>query len=1269
MMSAYRPIYKGVFLWLILNFAAAFTGGAQETVRWSEPYREVTPEGNTKIFLNCDGSTSLAENGLPLLTIFHPAETRVISVKLSETRFEPLNNAELPALEGIPGDALDGSPLPEFSIVYDRGNPLLKISFIPLRLNPLTGRPEKLTTYNLEIIYDSQRLLKVTPGQEYTGTSVLNTGDWFRIAVRETGLYQLTYSDLSAMGMQMAGLSSSGLRVHGYGGGMLPEKAGDFRYDDLPEIPVMVSDGGDGTFDAGDYILFYARGPVKWTFNPESSLFQHQTHLYSKDAYYFVTSGTQAGQRIQEFPQPTSAPDATITSYNWYKAYEPNDANLVKSGKEWFGDVFDIVSERDYAFTGFEPDASFPASVRLSAAARATQTSTFTLKAAGKTFGLYISPIVTEYNTAYAKLSTETFVIDQPAFGSGFSLKFMKPTGSAIGWLNYIEVNAMARLKFTGGQYSFRHAGIQGIAEYLISDVNRTFRLWDVTDPLHPGYINAAASGGQVSFRALADTLREYVISDEQSYLKPVFVEKVANQNLHGLGSYDMVIVTHPDFAAEAARLADFHAQKDNFNVLLLQQQAIYNEFSSGAQDISAIRDFVRMLWLRGSANEKPRFLLLFGDASYDPLDRIEGNSNFIPTFQSPESLHPVTSYATDDFFGCLDDNEGGQASDVPDIGIGRLPVQTPEEAAMAVDKIIHYSTGSDKTHGDWRNVIAFVADDGDGNSHMQQADMIANMIDTTYVSYNVDKIFLDAYNQISTPGGQRIPDATEAINQRMDKGALIVNYTGHGGEVGWAHERVLEVADINSWTNYDKMPVFMTATCEFSRYDDPRLQSAGELVFLNPNGGGIALFTTSRPTFGTPNFTLARSFYNIALNPVEDGEMPHLGDLIRISKLAAGADNNSKKFVLLGDPAMKMAYPEFNVVTLEVNGRDASEVTDTLKALSEISVTGMIADHLGNRISDFNGIVIPAVYDKKNQVKTFGTDGSSPMTFSVQRNIIYKGKVNVVDGVFTFSFIVPRDIAYQFGVGKISYYATDGSRDASGYFTDLIVGGFSDREVEDMNGPEVSLYMNDTKFKSGGFTDQNPVMLAYVEDLSGVNTIGNGIGHDIVAILDEDTDTPYILNDFYQSDLNTYRSGFITFPFHNLSLGRHTIRMKVWDVNNNSSEVTTEFIVAGSDGLTLGRFEAWPNPMKENITFEFEHNQAGQELLARLDIYTLTGSKAATLEKRIFAEGFRTTGFVWDGRGSDGHLLSNGFYIGRLIINTTTGLSSEKSVKVIIAR
>lgn len=1272
MMSVNKPLYNKVLkVLLILVSLSAFHAHSQESVHWFQPFRETLPDGNIKSWLNCEQCYNSEENGLPVFTFFREVDFQIQSVSLTDTHYELLTEQELKALGSISALAVNATPELTHEIVYDRGNPLLRLSLVPLRRNNSNGAIEKLISFNVKIEQDNQRQLKSEQALGYASSSVLSSGDWYKVSVSKTGLYQLTYNDLSAMGIQVAGLGSSKIRVHGYGGGMLPEKAGTPRYDDLPEIPVMVVDGGDGIFNAGDYIVFYARGPMKWTFNPQTGLFEHQPHLYSDLAYYFITTGAEDGIRVQEFPQPSSSANAIISTYNWFDAYHPNEVNLIKSGKEWFGDSFDIITERNYSFSNFEAEPSVPATVRLSAVARSVQSSSFTLKAAGSTFNLFVSPIITEFNTAYARISNETYVINQPDFGAGFSLKFNKSTGSALGWLNYIEVNALARLILKDGQTSFRHTGQQGVVEYRISGVTKPFVLWDVTDPIQPGFINVSASGGQVVFKALADTLREYIINDDQSYLKPVFVEKAANQNLHGFPSYSMLIITHPDFAQEAARLATFHAQHNNLNVAVVQPQAIYNEFSSGAQDISAIRDFVRMLWKRNQGNPNPRFLLLFGDASYDPKNRLAYSSNFIPTFQSPESFHPVTSYVTDDFFGCLDDNEGGLSTDVPDVGVGRLPIQTLAEATMAVDKIIHYATANEKVHGDWRNVITFVADDGDngdGNVHMQQADMLATLIDTTYRNYNIDKIYLDAYNQISTPGGQRIPDASAAINQRLDKGALIVNYTGHGGEVGWAHERVLEVADIKSWTNYDRMPVFMTATCEFSRYDDPAMQSAGELVFLNPKGGGIALFTTSRPTFGTPNFTLSRSFYSIALKPTADG-MPFLGDLIRLSKLATGADNNSKKFVLLGDPAMKMAYPEFNIQTLGINGRSVAEAVDTLKALSELTINGIITDAQGNLLSDFNGEVIPTVYDKEVQVKTFGSGGSSPFTFSLRRNIIYKGKVNAINGAFTFSFIVPRDIAYQFGSGKISYYATDGRRDAAGFFDDITVGGFSDRQLDDLQGPEISVFMNDRKFRNGGFTDQNPVMIADLKDFSGINTIGNGIGHDIVAILDNQTDSPFILNDFYQSDLNTYQSGVITFPLHGLAPGAHILRIKAWDVNNNSSEAIAEFVVASSEGITLGNFDAWPNPMNDRVTFEFEHNMAGQELDMQLDIYSLSGSRVASLGKRIFAEGYRTTGFEWDGRSSEGHRLSNGFYIGRLRVKTDSGLASEKSVKVMIAR
>lgn len=1105
---------------------------------------------------------------------------------------------------------------------------------------------------------------KASYPQKYAAASQIASGTWARVGVKAKGIYRLTYEDLSSMGLPVQGVPSANLRVHGYGG-MVPEIAGAALYDDLPENAIMVVDGGDGTFNPGDYMLFYSTGPDTWKYNPAFDTFEYQPDFYSDYSYYFITAGDRPGLRISEQQQPANA-SRQIYYYNHYDTYQPELYNLIKSGRSWYGDLFDIITEREYSFDAFITEPGSKIITRFSAVARSTYGSYFTLTMAGNTFTLPVSAVSTDFNTNYAHISTNRFSITAPEQFQSLMVRYHKASGVDMGWLNFIEINAKAKLTYSGEPLSFRVTGLTEPVEYVIEGAGTQQLLWDVTDPLNPTYIKGNEQSGTLRFKAAADTLHEYLLTG--TYLRPEPVELIANQNLHGLSTPTMVIIAPPEFTAQAVRLATFHSSFDGLNVTVVQPQAIYNEFSSGAQDISAIRNFMKMLWHKAEPLNLPRYVLLFGDASYDYKQRVDNNTNIIPTYESPESLNPVYSYATDDFFVSIDDGEGGNSSDMADIGIGRLPVVTVEEAEQAVDKIIHYATDAQQVHGDWRNVIAFVADDNNGNVHMDQANKIATMIDTTYSNYNVDKIFLDAYPQISTPGGQRSPEANAAINQRVGKGALIVNYTGHGGETGWTEEEILSVPDINSWTNYNRLPVFMTATCEFSRFDDPTRVSAGEYVFLNPEGGGIALFTTSRPTYGTPNFLLACNFYNIALVP-QNGTMPRLGDIIRLAKNQSAPDNNTKKFVLLGNPAMTMAYPALRVVTDSINRKPMGESPDTLRALQTAVISGMITDGDNLPVTSFNGTLFATVYDKETAFSTLGSDGETPMTFNLRNNIIYKGRVEVVNGKFRFSFIVPLDIAYNFGDGKISYYATNGVTDASGNYMDLIVGGISDETIADIEGPEVNLYMNDLNFKPGDFTDANPVLLAYVTDSSGINTLGNSIGHDIVAILDDDTQNPYILNEYYRADLNTFKSGTVTFPFTNLSTGIHTLRFKIWDVNNNSSEAVTRFAVVPDQQLILSETEAWPNPMTDQLNIAINHNQAGKELDAELSIYNLSGVQVAVLNKRIFAEGYRTTMFRWDGRTSGGALLPSGFYIGNLRIITPDGLSAQKPVKIIISR
>lgn len=1115
------------------------------------------------------------------------------------------------------------------------------------------------------LLFDlSLKAQKVT--RFYAPSSQLSAGSWARVGVSASGIYKITYEEMLNMQLPVEGTPSSNIRVHGYGG-ILPENAGTFRYDDLPEVAVKMFDGGDNTFGPGDYLLFWSSGPNGWKYNSQYSSYESLTNIYSDQSFYFITIGNTTGLRISAGQQPASA-SQIVEYYDYREVINPELYNLIKSGRGWYGDIYDIITQRDYSFNTASLRSGTELKVRFSAVARSSRGSSFALTINGQEHLLPFTAISSEPNTHYAFISTKRVTQPAPVEFSTASVRYNKLNGLDLGWLNFIEVNAEARLKYNSQQLQFRKNGSLGTVEYKIESANSGMFLWDVTNPLMPQEIIGSVQNNILSFRANADTVREYVLAAAGNIMAPVFIEKVANQNLHGLQTPQMLIIAPSQFMSEAVRLATFHANRDDLSVSVVTPQSIYNEFSSGSQDISAIRDFIRMLWHKASPENLPRYVLLFGDASYDFKNRVAENTNIIPTWQSPESLHPVYSLATDDFFVSIDDHEGGLTEDVVDIGIGRLPVRTIEEATMAVDKIIHYAMDTEQVNGDWRNVIAFVADDDDGNIHMSQADQIAQMIDTVYRNYNIDKIFLDAYIQESTAGGQRSPDANAALNQRVNKGALIINYTGHGGETGWTREQILEVKDIVEWSNYDRLPVFMTATCEFSRYDDPSRVSGGEYAFLNANGGAIALFTTSRPTYGTPNFNLARNFYNIALQPI-NGVMPRLGDIIRMAKVQSGANDNTKKFILLGNPAMTMAYPVHKVITTSINSKPAYNGPDTLKAMQFVTIKGFIADKNDGKVETFNGTINPTVFDKQSDIATFGSDGNSVMSFSLWRNIIYKGRAEVKNGEFSFSFIVPRDIAYNYGPGKISYYATDGISDASGNYSNLTVGGFSDEEINDFEGPQVTLFINDSSFRAGGFTDENPVLLAYITDSSGVNTLGNSVGHDIVAILDEDTRNPKILNDYYEADINTHRSGSIRYPMFNLPAGPHTLRLRLWDVNNNSVEVTTNFVVAPDNQLVLSELEAWPVPMNDNITFAIGHNQAGKELKMALSVYNLSGSIVATYHKNLFAGGFRTPVFQWDGRGPNGMPLTPGFYIANLMVETPEGYISDKSVKIIIAR
>jgi len=1275
--SARSIVFLSLFFYFFTSLTTAQEVSIRRTLKWEPFHNSGAGNSDSVTMLYFQGAENFVP-GYSRLPVFYerfrigsPYDS--IAVRLKNEVYIPVAPAELAAIKD---DRMINQDIRiSGHINIENKKPFLAITFLPFRKNPADGRTEKLLTFEISYrIIPRASGLKFNSNRVYAAHSILSQGTWFRFAVTNTGLYKLSYSDIGNMGANVASINPHNIRVFGNGGGMLPESNATPRIDDLREISIYVNGEESGQFTSNDYILFYGETPDKWTYDSVNHLFHHIKNLYCDNTFYFLTYDNGPGKRIGTESSSVQDPNSIINTFNDYAFYEKDDVNLIHSGREWYDqEFFDITTNRNYSFNFPNISTTDPVTLKADLAARSTTgTSGFLVTANGVSeMTINIPATSTDYLDNYALKGSKTarFLSSNPVID--LKITYNKNQSPDVGYLNNLEINAIRQLVMTGSQMNFRSGASLNrnqVFEYRLTSSSATLSILDVTDPANIRTVQATRNGGTYSYRLKGDTLREFLAFDGNSFMSVSSPQRIDNQDLHGAGSFDYIILTHPSFMSEAQRLAQFHSTHDGYSVLVTTPDKIYNEFSSGAQDISAIRDFVKMMYDEAPTGKGPKYLLLFGDGSYDYKNRVPNNTNFIPTYESAESLSPVDTYVTDDYFGLLDNNEGQSASGTLDIGIGRFPVDNIDDAKAAVDKILFYTSQSDTVKNDWRNIICFTADDGDSNLHLGQAEDITSMITLQYPEFNVDKIYLDAYTRISTPGGLRNPDVNDAINKRIGKGALIMSYVGHGGTLGWSHERVLEIPDIKNWNNYSNMPAFVTATCEFSEFDDPSFVSAGELVFLNQHGGGIALCTTTRPTFAGSNFELTTNFYEHAFNKT-NGQYPTMGQLTMVSKNSSTPGANTLKFVLLGDPGLRLAYPHNDIVTTSFNGNPTSAIPDTIKALSSVTITGEIRDDSGTRISGFNGSLFPTVYDKVSVITTLGMNQSISTQFDLRRNIIYKGKVDVKNGTFSFTFLCPKDISYVYGAGKISYYARSNDSDANGYDDNVIVGGYNNGASADNEGPAIRLYMNDQNFVSGGITNQDPNLVAFVSDSSGINTVGNGIGHDITAVLDGNTKDALILNDYYVSDDNTYKSGVINYPMSGLTDGEHSITLKVWDVYNNSSEAKIDFLVISSASFAFRNLMNFPNPFRDKTTFSFEYNYPYTDLDVDLRIYSLFGALVKTIHKTVMTEGFKAETISWDGTGDDGAMVGSGTYIYRLLISLPDGASVARSSKLVIIR
>lgn len=1188
-----------------------------------------------------------------------------VSVMVVSETYEDIPETELRDIDHL--DLLQTEIKISSSIATDRKQKFAQIWFVPLRISS-SGKVQRLVSMELKIEVSLAAVQK-SKARTYADHSVLSSGKWIKVRVAQTGVYKITYAQLQSMGFN----SPQNPRVFGNGGKQLNAMNVEPRPDDLLENAIWIEKGQDGTFNSGDYILFYGEAPGEWYYDNSRGVYLHKLHGFSDNSYYYITDGSVSGKEIQTENGNPGTVTHNVNTFDDYAYYENELTNFIKSGQTWVGEYFNMVLSYDYNFYFAGLTSSEPAKIITQAYYRSYSPSTLSVTANGTlvnnlTFpGYNIGNVLGNYANVVQSIANYT----PTSSAISVNLTYNQPVNGGEVWLDYLVLNTRRNLTFPGGQLTFRDirsAATGNISKFSLAGSASNVMVWDITNPVEPRLIEGNLNGQVYEFTLGTDSLRHFVAMDGTSYLNAPVVGEVANQDLHGIDPVEYVIVTHPDFLSYANTLADLHRTMDGFTVQVVTPDVIYNEFSSGMTDPAAIRDYMKMLYDRaGSDPEKmPRYLLLFGDGSFDNRHTFSNNTNFLPTYQSTNSLAPTSSFVTDDFFAMLDDNEGSYIG-LLDVGVGRIPVKSTAEASSVIQKIIRYV--SDQAYGDWRNYICMIGDDEDNNQHMLQSDQMAERLDTVYPDYNVEKIFLDAFPQVTTPNGDRYPEVVAAINSRMEKGALILNYTGHGNETGLAHEHIIGISDISSWSNVYRMPLFVTATCEFSRFDDYNRTSAGESVLISPLGGGIGLFTTTRLVYSHSNFAINQSFYKYALERDTSYHFYRLGDIMRHAKnaTASATDVNKRNFLLLGDPALTLSYPEYNVVTDSVNGIATDVFNDTLGALQMVVIKGHV-ENQGLLQTGYNGLIYPVVYDKPGTMSTLGNDVSNTISFSVQNNVLYKGKARVVNGYFEFAFIIPRDISYTIGKGKISYYTTDATnQDGNGYSREITIGGTSSDTTSDDTGPLVSLFMNNENFIDGGTTDENPKLLALLSDSLGINTVGNGIGHDITAVLDGSTSKTYVLNDYYEADLDSYQSGRVSFPFSSLENGEHIIRFKAWDILNNSSEAYIRFVVAEAGEFTLQNIFNYPNPFSSGTSFYFSHNQPNVTLDVSIQILTVSGKLVKTISTTLSSDSYQSTPIAWDGLDDYGEKIGNGVYIYRLRVKTQDGRQKEEYEKLVI--
>lgn len=1168
-----------------------------------------------------------------------------------------------------------------------------------LELSPIIkdrGSYKKIKSFTINYSSGFGRSGNSTMGVNDISSSVLSTGQWYRFYIEESGVFKLTRNFLESLGVNTNGVDPRNIKVFGNGGRMLPlENSANYPFDVVENAIKFVGEE-DGSFDNNDYILLYGEGPK--TYNEES---ETNINLFTDKTYYYVNISSGLGKRIQPMPTISSAADFQVSTFQDYQFYEVDEYNLAKLGRKWFGDDFDVENQRTYEFEFPNLVATAPVDFKIVIGSVSEVPTTMQIGINGNNVSNLNLGTITPgsvlgtdrtYSGAHSISSDEvSVVLDYNNSGN--------PSSNAF--LNYINIEATRNLIYEGDQLVFKNREVittPGIAEYNITNTSNVSEIWDISDRFNIRSTINATNESAMNFKAQSGEERTYVAFSNANVLQPLKEARsaVANQDLKGTifnnaqGQFediDYIILAPSQFVPQAERLAQINKDQYNLNVKVVELQTIYNEFSTGSQDIAALRNFVKYVYDNASSPSKRlKYLCLFGDGSYDYKNRIRNNTNLVPSWYTKSSFSLVNSFVSDDFYAMLDDNEGGMATNIDrmDIAVGRILAEDVQRATEMVDKIKSYYQPD--AYGSWRNNIVLISDDVDdaGEDALQRTtDNLGTAIDDEKPFLNVVKIHSDAFEQESSAAGNRYPKVNKAIKDAIEVGALVVNYFGHGGEDGIAQERIFDKFDSQEVNNICKYNLFVTVTCEYTKFDDPQRDTAGEFTFWNKNGGSIGLITTTRQIF----LNVGRNFNNELddyLYNFGSNENTSIAEALRLTKIDNNISGSSQKRLVffIGDPAMKLAFAKPDIKLTKVNDVAITQPIDTLKALAYTKLAGEVVDANGNLLSNYNGKLTATVFDKRIERQTLGNDGATDadgliiMDFTTLGEVVFKGQASVVNGIFEFDFVVPRDIGIPVGNGKVSFYAQTNNplTDQAGASFDVEIGGINENAPTDNIGPVINLYMNDENFVSGGITNESPSLLAKLQDDNGINT-ASGIGHDIIAIIDGDETNPVVLNSYYQANIDDYTNGAVTYPFRDLEPGLHTLTLRAWDVYNNSSTAEIQFMVFDEDEeLVVNNVLNYPNPFVSYTEFWFNHNSS-EPLDISVQIFTISGKLVRTINGQTSADELCLTGtstlsrsIIWDGRDDFGDKIGKGVYVYKLKVKSNRlNKQVEKIQKLVI--